>query len=353
MPNEDKIAVGIVGLGRSGWGIHARTIQQPVIAEKYRVVAVTDPIVSRMEEAQQVFGCRTYDSLEEMLADDEIELVVVATFNHDHPDHSIAAMRAGKHVLCEKPMAASLADADRMVEAAKETGRILTFNHNKRYSPDFLTVKRVLQSGKLGEPILIRITTHSFRRRWDWQTLKEFGGGEMNNNGSHAIDAALQLMGDEVEPEVWCDVRKTPLCSGDADDHMKVVLRAPNGPTVDVEVTNAAAIPGESWLIMGTQGGLSGSRRQLRWRYFDPNMLPERPVSSEPTPDRTYNREDVPWQEETWDAGQEHSGGYEMVYLDLYETIRHGKPLAITPESVRRQIAVLEECRRQSPLYTG
>ncbi|MGQ9555024.1 MAG: Gfo/Idh/MocA family protein [Anaerolineae bacterium] len=350
MASEKPIAVGIVGLGRSGWNIHAHALQNPVLTDKYKVVAVTDPITARMDEARATFGCRTYPSLGSLIADKEVELVVVATLNNQHAGHSINALKAGKHVLCEKPMATSLADADKMVATAKESGRILTINHNMRFTPALMKVKEILQSGMLGEIILIHLRSHSFRRRWDWQTLKEFDGGEMNNNASHSVDAALFLLGD-VQPQVTCDLRRTLLCSGDAEDHVKIMLKAPGAPTVDIEVTNACAMPSEAFRVMGTCGGLAGSHSQLRWRFFDPKMLPARPVSAEPTPDRSYNSEELPWQEETWERGKEGGSGYVPLYLDLYETLRHGKPLAITPESVRRVIAVLEECRRQSPLY--
>ena len=350
MASEQPVAVGIVGLGRSGWGIHAHALQQPSLLGKYRVVAVTDPIVARMDEARAAFGCRTYTSLAPLIADKEVELVVVATLNNQHAGHSINALRAGKHVLCEKPMATSLADADKMVAAAKETGRTLTINHNMRFTPSLLKVREVIQSGVLGEVILIHLNSHSFRRRWDWQTLKQFDGGEMNNNASHSVDAALFLLGD-VQPQVTCDLRRTSLCSGDAEDHVKIVLKAPGAPTVDIEVTNACAMPGDAFQVMGTCGGLAGSHSQLRWRFFDPKMLAARPASAEPTPDRGYNSEELPWQEGTWNKGQEGGSGYVPLYDGLYETLRHGKPVAITPESVRRVIAVLEECRRQSPLY--
>ena len=352
MSTDKRVRVGIVGLGRSGWGIHAASLQNPAAAAKYRVVAVTDPIQARVDEAKSAFGCRAYSGLQGLLADKEVELVVVATYNHEHAEHSIAAMHAGKDVLGEKPMATSLADADRMLAAAKETGRLLTFNHNMRFTPQVRKIREVIDSGKLGEIILIKLAGHSFRRRWDWQTLKAFGGGEMNNNASHFVDTALQLLGEGM-PRVSSDLRRTPLCAGDAEDHVKITLYAPDGPAADIEVTNAAAISAEPYLIMGTQGGLAGNSEKLRWRYFDPAMLVERQPSGEPTPDRGYNREDVPWQEESWERGKESGSGYVALYLDLYETLRHGKPLAITAESVRRVIAVLEECRKQSALYGG
>jgi scyllo-inositol 2-dehydrogenase (NADP+) len=352
MPQESPIKVGIIGLGRAGWGLHAVTMQQPVVAPKYKVVAATDPITQRMEEAQATFGCRTYGSVEALLADKEVELVVVASLNDQHAAHSIAALKAGKDVLCEKPMATSLADADAMLATAKQTGRILTFDHCGRFEPAFQKVREIIASGVLGEVILIHLNSHSFRRRWDWQTLKQFGGGEMNNNASHSVDEALQFMGD-IMPKVTCDLRRTPLCAGDAEDHVKIVLTAPGVPTVDIEVSNSVAMREPHFQISGTYGGLSGGHDQLQWRYFDPTKVVERTADPKPTPDRSYNHEDLPWQEESWTAPKLPMASYVGVYLSLYETMRHSAPLAITPESVHRVIAILEECRRQSSLYSA
>ncbi len=354
MASDKKIGVGILGLGRAGWGIHARTIQQPAVAEKFRVVAVTDPITARMEEAKQALGCRTYDSIEDLLADKEVDMVAVATYNKDHPAHAIAAMKAGKHVLCEKPMATNLAEADEMIRVRDETKRVLTFNHCSRYSPDFLTVQEILRSGKLGEILLIKIYGGSFRRRWDWQTLKSFGGGEMNNNASHEVDVVLALMetlGVGTDLEVFADVRRTPLCQGDADDHVKIMLRSKSGgPTADVELSNATSVHQDHYIIEGTTGGLWGNSQELHWRFFEPKMLPERQASPEPTPDRSYNREDIPWQEGQWQRGKETTTGYEGIYFNLYDAITTGAPVTVKPETVRTQIAIFDECRRQSPV---
>jgi scyllo-inositol 2-dehydrogenase (NADP+) len=352
MATVQPVKVGIVGLGRAGWGLHGRTFQIPAVAEKFQVVAVTDPIKARMDEAQQAFGCKALPDFDALLADKDVELVVVATFNKDHARHSIAALQAGKNVISEKPMATSLADAERMVQVAKDSGRILTVDHNMRFLPGVQAMRKIVASGVLGEILEIRLNSHSWRRRWDWQTLKSFDGGEMNNNASHAVDLALQLIGG-APVKVTSDLRRTALCMGDAEDHVKIMLQAENGPTADIEVTNACAYGLEPWLIMGTYGAIAGSPSQFRVKYVDPKMLATRAADPEPTPDRSYNHEDVPWREETWSRGSDNSGGYDLLYHDLYETIRNGKPLAITPESVCKVIAVLEECRRQSPLYQG
>jgi len=340
------VNVGIAGLGRSGWGIHSRLLSQ--VTDKFKIVAVLDADAGRRKEAMDKFGCKEYTDYAAMLADPEIELAVVAMPSHLHAPYAIQALEAGKHVVCEKPMATCLKDADAMIKASKKAKRVLSIFQNRRYSADFLKVREVIQSGKLGRIVLIRMAVHGFGRRWDWQTLKEYGGGSLNNTGPHFLDQALQLMG-EKNPKVFCTLDRT-LTSGDADDHVKVVLTAEGAPMVDLEITACCAYGQETWLVMGTCGGLAGKANALRWKYIDPKTLPPRPVDRQPTPDRSYNREDLTWTEETWDPSKGAGPGDAQFYRDLYATIRERKPLVITPQSVRLQMAVIEKCHRQCPL---
>ena len=344
--SQDRIRVGIAGLGRSGWDIHAELLSE--VAEKYQIVAVTDPDAARCQEAVERFGCRAHAGYEELLGDDAVELVVVAVPTHLHAGYTIQALEAGKDVVCEKPVATSLADADRMIATADKTGQLLTIFQNRRYSPDFCQVREVLDSGVLGRIVLIHIAATGFGRRWDWQTLKRYGGGSLNNTGVHFLDQALLLFGPS-EPEVYCHMERT-LTLGDAEDHVKLVLKAEHAPMIDLEISSARAYPLETWHIMGTQGGLVGSTRSLRWKYIDPTALPPRSVDVRPTPDRSYNREELEWQEETWDVSEDSRPGQVGYYLDLHGTICHGAPLVVTPQSVRRVIWVLEECHRLSPV---
>ena len=273
-------------------------------------------------------------------------MVVLAMPSHLHVQFGTEAMRAGKHVLIEKPFATDLSGASQLMHVAEETGKILTGGQNMRYAADFLKVREVINSGKLGRILQIRMDWHWFRRRWDWQTLTKFGGGSLNNDGSHVIDQALLLFGD-AEPEVLCHMERTPLSSGDAEDHVKIILHASGAPLIDMEFSNACAYPQEQWLVMGTQGGLAGTHSQLRWRYIEPRLLPARPILSEPTPDRSYNYEALPWVEETCDLAKEvYTASVRRLYGDLFATLREGAPLAITPASIRRLIAVQERCRR-------
>lgn len=346
MDGAQPIRVGIAGLGRSGWNIHV-----PLLAElptQYRIVAAVDSDPKRLAEAQDRFACRPYADYEDLLKDPEVELVVVALPTHLHAEASIRALEMGKAVVCEKPMAASLADADRMIAAAEATGNLLTIFQNRRYMPDFLKVREVIASGVLGRIVLIHIVSSNFGRRWDWQTLKEYGGGMLNNIGAHYVDQALQLFG-EGQPEIFCHLERV-LTLGDADDHVKLILRGPGAPMIDIELSSACAYPQDNWHIMGTQGGLVGTTEHLRWKYIDPSKLPPRQVDRRPTPDRSYNAEEYDWHEEEWDIGEYQGPGQLGFYLDLYATMRRGEPLAVTPRSVRRVMWVLEECHRLSPV---
>ena len=309
-------------------------------------MAVTDTQDERCREAVQKLGCRAHAHPSALFADADVDLVVIATPSHVHATQVLEALRQGKHVVCEKPLALSVSDADRMIDVAREAGRVLTVFHNMRYWPDFAQVRDVTESGTLGRIVQIRLTMHRFARRWDWQTLREFGGGALFNAGAHLVDLALQLFGPN-EPEVIADVQRTALSSGDAEDHAKILLRGgTDGRTIDVEITNACAYPQETWHVMGTAGGLRGTAQQLHWKWLDVAQLPNRPVErSTAAAERRFNREALPWQEEQWTNDAPEERAYELFYEDLHRHLRGAGPLVITPQSVRRTLSVLEKCR--------
>jgi predicted dehydrogenase len=195
----------------------------------------------RRDEAAAKFGAKTYDDYNALLADENVELVVVATPNSAHKSNVVAALEAGKHAVCEKPFGTTSAEADEMIAAAQRTGNMVAPFQNRRYESHFLKVREIVQSGVLGELHLIRLCAHGFGRRWDWQTLREFSGGFLNNWGPHVVDHALQLMNlddNAPDPELWVDMRNV-LSSGDAEDHIKLVLRSEGGPVVDIELSSA------------------------------------------------------------------------------------------------------------------
>lgn len=344
--SASPIRVGVAGLGRSGWNIHVAGLRK--WPELFTIAAVMDLDPARRAEAEREFGCKGYEAFEDLAADRDVEVVVVASPNRFHADHAIAAMRAGKHAVVEKPFALSAADADRMIEASRQAKRVLAPFQNRRYESHFRKVKEIVDSGVLGDIVLIRLAVHGFGRRWDWQTLREFGGGQLNNWGPHILDHALQLLGPDDPSQLFVDLRNT-LSSGDAEDHVKIVMKA-GGPTVDIEITSAAAMGQERWLVMGTAGGLRGGTNKLEWKRVDWEEMPERPVEKASTADRGYNREQLDWQGGSWEGGDGEDQLREWFYRDLFDTIRKGEPLFISAESVRRQIALIERCHAQCPV---
>ena len=147
----------------------------PGSPERFTVVAVQDHLAERRTEAEQRFGCRSYVEFDDLLADDEVELVVIAVPSHLHTPYAIAALQAGRHVVGEKPMATSLAEAQRMVEVRDATGRLLSVFQNWRFRPELQKLLAIVGAGLLGRVVQARLCNHGFGRRWDWQTLRRFG----------------------------------------------------------------------------------------------------------------------------------------------------------------------------------
>ena len=348
MSSNAVVKVGIVGFGRSGCNIHAKAIA--MMPEMYTVTAICDLLPERQTHESFPMA-RSYDKVESLLADPDVDMVVVATPNLLHARHAIAALRSGKHVLCEKPFGFTTADVDAMIEASRDAGKVLQPFQQRRYEEDFQQVLKICRSGLLGRITFVRIALMRFLRRWDWQTSRQFGGGQLYNNGPHPLDHAMEIFGD-AEPEIWSDLRRS-LASGDAEDEIQIIMRAQGAPTVQVDLLATAACPHDQWFVCGTAGGLRGSNKYLEWQWVDWTELPERPLDLRPTEGRSYNHEELSWNTDSWKAVGEADAGAGAapanqptldLYANLYRTITEGRSQDITPESVRRRVAVLQKC---------
>ena len=359
----EPIRVGIIGQGRSGRDIHGVYLATDA---RYRIVAVADAQADRRARAAQEYGCATHADAAELLARKDLDLIVNSSYSHQHVPLTQAALKASHHVLCEKPLAPTARDVNRMIAAAKKADKILAVFQQSRYAPYFVEIQRVIASGVLGRIVQIAVAFNGFARRWDWQTLQEFKGGNLLNTGPHPLDQALTLFG-EGEPDVWCRMDRTQEGTwGDAENHVKLVLSGKGHPTIDIEVSSCCAYPTPLYRVYGTRGGLQATADNVEWRWFEPEAAPGQRLTREPLakPDGTpaYCGEKLPWQNGKWPAAQPDgaaNAGYTpsapgthmtaCLYGMLYRTLREGVPLEITPEQVRRQIAVIEACQRQNP----
>jgi len=342
MAKKKPISTCVVGLGRIGWSHHAKLMSQH---PGFEIVACVDPLKDRREEAEATYKCATYARLGDFLKTDLAELVVVCTRSADHAPHTVAALKSGRHVLVEKPMAMSTKEADQMIRTARRAKKVLTVHQSNRHAGMPRFIQEILDSKILGEVFFMRLTGHSFFRRNDWQMLKKFGGGYLNNNGSHSVDFCIQLLGSPVK-DVWGDLKHT-VTAGDADDWMKVILRGKNGRVIEVEQSYACAFPQPTWLVCGTCGTMEVRGKEAKIKYFDPKKVKPIKVDPRAAQGRRYGNEDVlPWKEKTLEVKPK--GKAPNFYDNLYDAVRKRKKLLITPESVREQIRVLDAVRKSA-----
>jgi len=344
-----QIRVGVIGQGRSGYDIHVSHLRRD---RRYKVVAVADPVADQRAQAEKELGAEGYADHRLLLARDDLDLVVNAAPSHLHVPITLEAFKAGHNVLCEKPLARYVRDVDRMMAASKRAGKLLAIYQQSRFAPYFMQVRKVIDSGVLGRIVMIKGAFNGFARRWDWQTLQENHGGNLLNTGPHPMDQVLQLFGEGM-PEVKCIMDRANTW-GNAEDHVKVLLTGKNRPTIDLEVSSCAAYSPYTYLVYGTRGGLRATTSEASWRYYKPKQAPEQKLIRTPLPGRRYCREQLPWVEKTWTVPKSKSHMFPTMakafYTHLYATLTEGAPLVITPQQVRRQIAVIEECHRQNPL---
>jgi len=349
------LKVGIIGQGRSGRDIHGKLLVQ--LPEHYRIAAIADSLPDRQERARAEFGCRTYDAWEEMVDGEQLDLVVNASPSHLHFPITLELLNRGMNVLCEKPLAKTPEEVDRLIEASRSSGKLLAVFQQSRYHPAFQQIRRVIDSGVLGRIVQVDISLNGFARRWDWQTLQSNNGGNLMNTGPHPVDQALQLFGTDALPQVTCIMDRANTF-GDAEDYVKLLLRGPGRPTIDIEISSCCAYPQDLFHIQGTNGGLRGGADRLEWKYFKPEEAPLQQLIREPlfTAEGlpAYCSETLTWHTDEWTLslpeGQSLFGHMtEKLYLMLHDTITNGAELEITPEQVRQQMWVMEQCRRQNP----
>jgi scyllo-inositol 2-dehydrogenase (NADP+) len=349
--------LAILGQGRSGRDIHGSYLR--TATDRFKIVAIADPIEGRRRRAAEEYGCEVFADYHDLMSRDDLDFVVNSTPSHLHVLVTRELLDAGFNVLCEKPLARCASEVDDLIAASKRAGKVLAIFQQSRFTPPFLKVQEVIASGVLGRIVQINMAWNGFGRRWDWQTLQKFNGGSLLNTGPHPVDQALQLFGDGM-PEVFCRMDRATTY-GDAEDNVKLILSGAGHPTIDVEISCCAPYPCHAYSIYGTCGGLRSAEKGLEWKYFKPDEAPAQHLIEEPIckPDGqpAYCTEKLNWYTETWEPGaattEVPTNPTGHLYYTVYNTLTTGAPLEVTPEQVRRQIAVMEECRRQNPQIYG
>lgn len=273
----------VVKVGIIGSGLIAQFAHIPGYLEAgAEIVAVCDVVEKRAKEVAKKFNIpKVYTDYRELLENPEIQAVSICTPNYLHAQMTIDALESSKHVLCEKPMAMNVEEAQSMLETSKKTGKILMMGFNNRFRGDARKLKQFIDSDKLGEIYYAKVGY--MRRRGTprgWFTVKaESGGGPVIDIGVHIIDLTRYLMGNPEPASVFAttyrklseysiDGRQTWDSSdvrdglrdgklNDVEDLATALIKFKNGSTMFVEVSWAANISGDRFYInlCGTKAG--------------------------------------------------------------------------------------------------
>lgn len=221
--------IAVIGYGGQGaW--HCRQIEKSDVA----TLAGTYDIKENRREAATNEGVYVYESNEAIFADKSVDIVVVATPNDVHEDLVINALKSGHNVICEKPVALSVDEFDRMCKAAEESGKKLSVHQNRRWDVDYLGVKSVISRDEIGNVIRIESRIHGSRGiPSDWRCEKAPGGGMILDWGVHLIDQMLQLITEKI---VSVNCVTTHITNKEVDDGFRLELAFESGKSAYVEV---------------------------------------------------------------------------------------------------------------------
>ena len=209
-----------------------------------------------IDPARQQFakdnGLHAYNSMDELLADPKVDLVLVSVPNELHKPFVIKALEAGKNVLCEKPVTLNSKDFQDMIDVSVKTGKIFAVHQNRRWDEDYLTAKKIYEEQLLGEVFRIESRVHGSRGiPGDWRAEPEHGGGMVFDWGVHTLDQALQMIPAKVK-KVYATL--TYVTTELVDDGFFAELTYDNGLTFLVEVGTNNFINLPRWYILGRDG---------------------------------------------------------------------------------------------------
>ncbi|MGO4787871.1 Gfo/Idh/MocA family protein [Paenibacillus sp. 2KB_20] len=242
-----KHAIVIVGYGGMG-SYHAKLIKDNAFLE----VTGTYDILEERREVSQQDGYPAYESYEQVLNDTAVDVVLIATPNDVHKELALQAFKAGKHVICEKPVTLSVSDFKEMVAAADAAGRVLMVHQNRRWDEDFLTIKQMYNEKTIGDLFRIESRVHGANGiPGDWRHLEAHGGGMLLDWGVHLLDQVLFMVDSRITS---LSSRLSFILGDEVDDGFESVIEFENGVSVLIEVgtTNFITLP--RWYVKGTEG---------------------------------------------------------------------------------------------------
>lgn len=338
---NSPIHTGVLSYGMSGRVFHAPFID---VHSGFKL----NGIVERSQKKAQTNypDIISYNSINELLDDSDVELVIVNTPNDTHVDFAAQALRAGKHVLIEKPFAPTLSESNYLFELAQDVGKVILPFHNRRFDSDFLSLKEVLSHNMVGRPIELHIRFDRFKPEIGKKLFKESNrpaSGILFDLGSHLLDQVISIFG---RPKAISKISGKYRENSVVDDYGTMILNYSSGLNVFLTVSLLVADPQASFVLHGDNGSFIKTRTDVQESQLIQGMLPN---SSE------YGIEELGNEGVLTISGTDNTlvkqkviskkGSYMQLFDAVYETIRHDKPYFVSKDQINWQLEILEPAK--------
>lgn len=333
------IQTGILAYGMSGRIFHAPFV---TTNPNFNLRAVTER--SKKEIHTRLPNVISYDSVEELLADKEIELVIVNTPNNTHFEFAKQAILAGKHVLIEKPMVATGEEAKYLFELGRTHQKHVMVYQNRRCDSDFKMLKSVIEGGRLGNLIEMHLRFDRYRAEIGPKTFKEKpvpASGIAYDLGSHLVDQVIALFG---KPEKSLNIGTKNRDNTEIEDYVNFILSYANGLEVYVTTSYLVADPGPGYIVHGTKGSFKKHRTDVQEMQLSKGVLPTDPTYGKEGKGAegvlTYFKEDG---EKQIDLIKPSEGNYSELFNSVYQQIREGIPFPVKEEEILDQLEIISQ----------
>jgi predicted dehydrogenase len=347
--SQRAIGLAVLGYGPyGGMGLYHGLAAQATTGLDF--VAACDSDAGRRKAAEAEFaGLRAYDGVHDLIADDDVGLVIIATPPSTHYSLALELIKAGKHVALEKPMCLTVDQATHLIDSAVDSGVALTVHQSRRWDADFVAIKRSIDSGVLGEVFSVDTFVGGFEHPCRaWHSEVSVSGGAVYDWGSHHLDWILELLGGfpvslaaHGHKRVWHDITNL--------DQVRVRLTWADGREAEFLQSDIAAVRRPKFYVQGTAGTLVGHYRPVTLDRFEPGLglVTQTAHHAEAPAELRYARY------------QPGSGVSETTlplpvvprfgfHRNLADHLQFGEPLAVEPASARRVVALLEAAQRST-----
>lgn len=335
---SNKINTGLLAYGMSGKVFHAPFVSTHqgfnfhAIVERNRKLAQTDypSIIS-------------YNGIDELLADEQIDLVIVNTPSYTHFEYAKLALKAGKHILVEKPFTATTTQAKELFALAKSVGKKVMVYQNRRYDSGFNAVKSVIESGQLGKLVEVHFRYDRYRNEIGPKLFKEEpfeASGLSYDLGPHLLDQAICLFG---KPKKFHKALSKNRLNTKVDDYFAIQLSYPNELNVFLTSSMLVAEIPPAFVVNGMMGSFSKNHADVQEEQLLKGMKPTDPLYGIENPVDAGKLTLV-----TADGGRTRTtvpsakGDYNGIFEAVYQHICHDIPYPITEEEILAQLEILE-----------